>query len=847
VKEDFMPVAGFISSRKVSRKTSANTAQAVPGTKDELSPAVREKLSAMGLELRFPVPPSLLDGEPQASNGHANGYANGDGKEVKNQTASDEDVKTTGEDENQSNGASSDDFNAITARSDLNRTGEWGERYLIVTAERLLVFVQENADKAHIELDVPLSDIIKAELKNLVGGVSLEARLKETRNGANAERIIEILRSSNTYSKELGRAAKQIEHLKEHGKPGPEEDETFWQIRNCPSCGRRFPHDSQVCPFCVNRLQALRRLLSYLGPYKWVAVLSGVLSLATTALSFVPPVVTKTLIDKVFPTRDAASAAAQIPLADSRFLLLELVGVIVLAGIFEAGLNMSRGRIAAFLGARVLHDVRTEVYAQLQRLSLAFYDKREIGAVMSRVQNDVGMLQNFLLDAAENIIISTLTIAIVVIIMFFHSPLLAIVALLPVPFVVIGTNTYWRGLMKLWRRVWHQNSRLGARLADSLGGVRVVRAFAGEKREVEKFVDKSGELRDATVRVEQKAAAFYPTMGFIMGLGLPMTWFLGGNQVLSDQISFGTLFLFTVLLARLYGPVQNLTRLVNFTTRAMTAAERVFEILDMAPEIVDGDNAQPMPHVEGKVEFKDVVFGYDKHRPVLKGVDLKVEPGEMIGLVGHSGAGKSTLINLLMRFYDVDSGAILVDGVDLRNIQRDDVRRQIGVVLQEPYLFHGTIFDNIAYGKPEATPAEIMAAAKAAYAHDFIVSFPDGYDTLVGERGTRLSGGERQRISIARAILHDPRILILDEATASVDTQTEQQIQNALKNLVKGRTVFAIAHRLSTLRNANRLVVMDAGKIAEIGTHDELLEKRGTFYKLVNAQKAMNEITAVGG
>ena len=827
-----MPAVGFTASRK-TKTPSQNMVNALPGTEQELSPAVREQLRAMGLELRFPVPPTDSNNNSPAPNGYSNGHANGHlngATEVKNE-------------ENNSVEA-----NAITARSDLNQAGEWGERYLVVTPERLLVFAQEkNQDKVHLELDVLLENVVKSELKNLVGGVSLEARLKEARNGSSVERVVEVLRASNTYSKELGRVAKQIEHLKEHGALGPEEDETLWQRKNCPSCGRRFPHDSQVCPFCVNRLQALRRLFSYLGPYKWVAVLSGLLSLATTGLSFVPPVVTKTLIDKVFPTRDAASTAAQIPLADSRFLLLELVGVIVLAGIIEAGLNMSRGRIAAFLGARVLHDVRTEVYAQLQRLSLAYYDKREIGAVMSRVQNDVGMLQNFLLDAAENIIISTLTIAIVVIIMFFHSPLLAVVALLPVPFVVIGTNTYWRGLMKLWRRVWHQNSRLGARLADSLGGVRVVRAFAGERREVEKFVDKSSELRDATVRVEQKAAAFYPTMGFIMGLGLPMTWFLGGNQVLSEQISFGTLFLFTVLLARLYGPVQNLTRLVNFTTRAMTAAERVFEILDMAPEIVDSDNAQPMPHVEGRVEFKDVVFGYDKHRPVLKGVSLVVEPGEMIGLVGHSGAGKSTLINLLMRFYDVDSGGILVDGVDLRSIQRDDVRRQIGVVLQEPYLFHGSIFDNIAYGKPDATPAEVMAAAKAAYAHDFVVSFPDGYDTLVGERGTRLSGGERQRISIARAILHDPRILILDEATASVDTQTEQQIQNALKNLVKGRTVFAIAHRLSTLRNANRLVVMDAGKIAEIGTHDELLAQRGVFYKLVDAQKAMNEITAVGG
>ena len=601
-----MPAAGFVSVPKVLKKNAGKPVR----NDEELSPAVREHLRAMGLDLRFPAPPVELS-DLSALNGHVNGNGHTNGAPPLN---------------------SEDEPNAVLARSDLNKEGLWGDRYLVATPQRLLVFAQEN-EGAHIELDVPLENVVKTEVKSLVGSSALEVCV-QGENGA-APRMVEVLRASNTYSKELAGMVRQIEHLKEHGTPGHAEEDSHRQIKHCSKCGRRLPHDSQVCPFCVNRLQALKRLFAYIGPYKWVAVLSGFLSLATTGLSFVPAIITKTLIDKVFPTRGAANAITQVSNSEGRLLLLELVGVIIVAALIETGLNMSRGRIAAFLGSRVLHDVRTAVYAQLQKLSLAFYDKREIGAVMSRVQNDVGMLQNFLLDAAENIIISTLTIVAVVVIMLFNSPLLALVALLPVPFVVIGTNTYWRGLMKLWRRVWHQNSRLGARLADSLGGVRVVRAFAGEKREVEKFVDKSGELRDATIRVEQKAATFYPTMGFIMGLGLPLTWFLGGNQVLSGQISFGTLFLFTVLLARLYGPVQQLTRLVNFTTRAMTAAERVFEILDMAPEIVDQDNARPMPRVEGKVEFKDVTFGYDKHRPVLKGVDLQVEQGEMIGLVGH--------------------------------------------------------------------------------------------------------------------------------------------------------------------------------------------------------------------
>jgi ATP-binding cassette subfamily B protein len=376
---------------------------------------------------------------------------------------------------------------------------------------------------------------------------------------------------------------------------------------------------------------------------------------------------------------------------------------------------------------------------------------------MSRVQNDVGMIQNFLLNGAEEVILSSVTILGVLTLLLTRSWELTILVLLPVPFVVAGTNNYWRGLMKLWRRVWHQNSSLGARLADTLGGVRVVRAFAQEEREVDRFLDKSGALRDATIRVEQKAATFYPTLGFIMGLGGPLVWYFGGTQVINGALTPGGLTLVTFLLGRFYEPIQQLTRLTNQITRTMTAAERVFEVLDTEPEIREVQNPVKIPNMEGRVEFKDAVFGYERHRPVLHGVSLCVEPGEMIGLVGHSGAGKSTLINLMMRFYDVTGGQVLIDGVDIRDIDRADMRRQIGVVLQESYLFHGTVYENIRYGRPDATPAQVMAAAVAANAHDFIVGFPDGYDTLVGERGTRLSGGERQRISIARAICTTPR------------------------------------------------------------------------------------------
>jgi ATP-binding cassette subfamily B protein len=794
----------------------------------------------------------------------------------------------------------------LQVQSDLDQAGRWGRRFLVATPTRVVVVsspdgadgngkpasllplnglplnglpmgdssTRLDGEDVRVEFDQPLDNIVSTEAKTLVGSSALEARVRldrshsydvdgklngndangngTNRNGNSAnvtvapdaqEHVVELLRSSNARSRELSNAARRLTDLREGkaSQENPEEDDK-WKRKTCPKCGRPLPEDSSVCPFCVNKLQALQRLLSYLGPHKWRAVANILLSFSAIALSFAPLLIFTYLIGHVLDPKPARPHTNH-----DYYMLATLIGVGLGCSALSSLIGALRGWNQAFLGAHVIHDIRTQLYDQLQRLSLAYYDKREIGAVMSRVQNDTGMLQNFLLDGLEGMITSALTIVIVLVLMFTKSWVLALAVLIPVPFVVFGTTTYWRGLMKLWRRVWHQTSSMNARLADSLNGVRVVRAFAQERYEVDRFTAKSGELRDATKSVEQKAALFYPTLGFIMGIGGPLVWYLGGARVLDGTLQISALFLFTGLLGRLYEPIQQLTRVVNFTTRAMTAAERVFEILDTAPEVNEKPDAVPMPRVEGGVQFKDVTFGYDRYRPVLHNINLEVQPGEMIGLVGHSGAGKSTLINLLMRFYDVDEGAIMVDGVDIRDIRRDDIRRQIGVVLQEPYLFHGTVFANIAYGKPDATAEDVMTAAKAAFAHDFIVNFPDGYDTLVGERGTRLSGGERQRISIARAILHDPRILILDEATASVDTQTEMEIQKALRNLVQGRTTFAIAHRLSTLRHANRLIVLEGGKIVEQGTHDELMARHGVFYKLINAQRAINDAHVVGG
>jgi len=422
--------------------------------------------------------------------------------------------------------------------------------------------------------------------------------------------------------------------------------------------------------------------------------------------------------------------------------------------------------------------------------------------------------------------------------------------LLPIPLTVMLTRNTFRMLWGRLHRLWFLRSSLSGSISSVLSGVRVVKAFAQEDRETDRFRTKARELFNAGVVVEQSWATFFPILGFVAGVGMYIIWYYGGLLVFANQsnlpdhgMTVGILGMFLSFSMMLVGPLQGMTRIADWMSRSLASAERVFEIIDAEPEIANIPKAVAMPRIDGHVELRNVRFSYDKNQIVLDDVSIKVEPGEMIGLVGHSGAGKSTIINLLSRFYDVMDGEILIDGVNIRDIDLGDLRRQIGVVLQEPFLFPGSIKENIAYAKPGATPEEIMRSAKAANAHDFIMRFTDGYDTFVGERGVRLSGGERQRISIARAILHDPRILILDEATASVDTETEKQIQEAVGRLIHGRTTFAIAHRLSTLRNASRLMVIERGKLVELGTHDELMSKPdGVFKGLVEMQQQVNQM-----
>lgn len=603
---------------------------------------------------------------------------------------------------------------------------------------------------------------------------------------------------------------------------------------SCPSCKAPLEPDQDACPICTKVIHTppstwtLFRLWRFAKPYRGQLLAGLVLTLLGTAASLVPPYLAMPLMDEVL-----------IPFQNGQHIE-PMVVVTYLAGLFGAavlawGLSWAKTYILALVSERIGADLRTTTYDHLLRMSLEYFGGKRTGDLMSRIGSESDRICVFLslhlLDFASDILMLVMTAVILVSI----NPWLAMVTLVPLPFIVWMIRAVRFRLQTGFEKIDRVWSEVTSVLADTIPGVRVVKAFAQENRESARFKLANKHNLAVNDKINKIWSVFAPSISLMTEIGLLVVWGFGIWLVSQSEITVGVLIAFVSYISRFYGRLDSMSRIVSVTEKSASAAKRIFDILDHVSSVPEPTQPVQLKTVQGRIDIQDVSFRYG-NREVNKGINLTIEPGEMIGLVGHSGSGKSTLVNLICRFYDVSEGAIKVDGVDVRSLPVAQYRSHIGLVLQEPFLFFGTIAENIAYGKPHASQDEIIAAARAAHAHEFILRLPQGYDSMVGERGQGLSGGERQRISIARALLIDPRILILDEATSSVDSETEKEIQNALENLVKGRTTIAIAHRLSTLHRADRLVVLDRGQIVEVGTHDVLMAAQGAYFNLYQAQ-----------
>ena len=707
----------------------------------------------------------------------------------------------------------------LATASDLDVDGSPGDRRLVVLVDALHIYDPAQPDQP---LRTYSFDTVEQwRTAGEVGGGVLQARI--------AGGWVDVIRYSNSLADRFAKLVSKLEARRRTGvlELHVEADDG----RRCSKCSLTLQHVGDVCPRCVPRQAVFRRVLAMIRPYKGATILLLGLVFGGLAIELAPPILQQYLVDDVL--KIGQSAASQPNLLTALFGLVAVLAFIRVVSALMAGL---KGVVCARVGAGLTEDLRTKLVRKLNQLSVGYYDKHQTGVLTNRVVHDTEAMHSLITHLTGGFAMQILQTLAVGAMLFWINPKLAFYMLLPTPLVIGGSWYFWRKIFPRYHRFWDSSGKQAGVLNGMLSGIRVVKAFGQEDREFARFENWSNRLRDARAGVESSAAVFQGMMQLIFALGGLIVWYVGGLDVLGGKMTLGALMAFLAYLAMFYTPLSNIAQLTSWLGSFATASQRIFELLDTPVQVAEAQQPVRLPNMQGRIKFDNVTFGYDRLRPILKNVSFEIAPGEMVGIVGRSGSGKSTTVNLISRFYDADEGTVSIDGVDVRQIAREDHTRQVGVVLQEPFLFRGTTFENLVYGRPEAKPESVITAARAAHAHEFILKSPLAYESSVGERGAGMSGGERQRLSIARAMLYDPKVLILDEATSSVDTESEKAIQDALKSFIKGRTTIAIAHRLSTLRHANRIMVFDGGRLVEEGSHDVLMQRGGVYANLVRIQ-----------
>lgn len=708
---------------------------------------------------------------------------------------------------------------------DISVKSEYCRNVLLVSEKKIDTY---EIDTDHFGRSVALDEVESAQNKRMYGNALLRLKLK-------SGETVNIFRYTFSVNALSEAAAGFIGTVSSGGNV----DEAYdcmkavyeKQLSVCPKCGRTLSSPGATCIHCASKKKVVAKLGKYLIPEIKQLVFSILLAVTSTSLSLIPPMLTKSLVDDILPNRNAEKLT---------YVAIGLVALHIMTHLIGA----VRGTVLRKAGDRIILNLRNDVFEKAQYLPMRFYDKTSTGAVINRISGDSNTLLGFMLRITQEVVVEFFKMIGIIVVMLIMNPRLTLLSLIPVPLVVIGARIFGKKIRPFYLRIWRRWTAVASVLTDTIPGIRVVKSFTNEEGAAKRFKKENQEWYNTDASAAAILNAFPAIVNTLISIGSVMIWVFGGRMVIngSAELTPGLLVSFISYASMFYGPVNFFANLYDSYQSALASSERILDILDAEPEH-DFGKGNVLPGIKGKIEFKNVSFSFDRTKKTLKNINLTINPGDIVGIVGTTGSGKSTLINLFMRYYDHYDGEIYVDGVNIKDIDMQYYRGQIGFVQQEPLMFHDTIFNNIAYGIENCPVERVLQAADVANAHEFIVRQPDGYDAVLGERGVGLSGGERQRVSIARAVLKNPSILVFDEATASVDSETEHLIQEAIERLISGRTTIMIAHRLSTLSKANKIVVVDNGEIIECGSPEELLAAKGKYYRLVEIQSMSDKLT----